>query len=81
MNARAAKEDCCAQIHADFLATWKRMLTTFPNSESGGGVVYDPVTRLTIPIERGGQSASFPLYISTWFQQHLLRKMMMKHLS
>ncbi|CAL8469522.1 g9063 [Coccomyxa elongata] len=44
------------QIHADFLATWKRMLTTFPNSESGGGVVYDPVTRLTIPIERGGQN-------------------------
>ncbi len=36
------------------------MLATFPNSESGGGVVYDPVTRLTIPIERGGQSISFP---------------------
>ncbi|BDA47123.1 hypothetical protein COCOBI_09-5780 [Coccomyxa sp. Obi] len=44
------------RIHADFLATWKRIITAFPNSESGGGVVYDPVTRLTIPIERGGQN-------------------------
>ena len=36
------------------------MLGAFPIRESGGGVVYDPVTRLTIPIERGGQSWSFP---------------------
>ncbi len=44
----------CMQIHADFLQTWQRMLVVFANRESGGGVVYDGVTRLTLPLNRRG---------------------------
>lgn len=40
------------------------MLATFPNQEAGGGVVYDAITRLTLPIYRGGQGSQKYLRLS-----------------
>lgn len=51
---KEGSECCCTrmQIDADYVATWYRMLATFPYA--GGGVVYDGATRLTLPPDRDG---------------------------